>query len=461
MANQDWERFGEEILRNVQEAIDSRDYSMLNRTISDSVNGAVDYFSHTVKNAGDVMNRNMRSRQQGNQYNQYNRETNREKHEGGSAERAFGGFAGGGYRYQDGSGVDGAFRKYTANKTVNKTENRAANRTGRETQMPVPAEYYRSVTGNRAVGILLSVVGYLAAGGFLVTGLAMGISGLFMEETGFLILGAVLFCGIPAAAFGILAGVGTKMLGRVKRFRAYIRILAGREFCNLEELEQEVKKSKRYIIKDLETLIEKGWFKQGHLDEQRTCLMVSNQAYHQYTDLMKRTKEQEAQKKREAEEMRRRQEMADSRNSQLTPEVREVIQSGEAYIQKIHACNEAIPGEEISAKISRMEMLVDKIFDRVEQEPESVEDLHRLMTYYLPTTVKLLEAYEDLDAQPIQGANILSSKQEIEKTLDTLNTAFEKLLDSLFEEKAWDVSSDISVLNTMLAQEGLTKDDFK
>ena len=66
MANQDWERFGEEILRNVQEAIDSRDYSMLNRTISDSVNGAVDYFSHTVKNAGDAMNRNMRSRQQEN-----------------------------------------------------------------------------------------------------------------------------------------------------------------------------------------------------------------------------------------------------------------------------------------------------------------------------------------------------------------------------------------------------------
>ena len=77
MANQDWERFGEEILRNVQEAIDSRDYSMLNRTISDSVNGAVDYFSHTVKNAGDAMNRNMRSRQQENQYN-----------------------TGGGYRYQ-------------------------------------------------------------------------------------------------------------------------------------------------------------------------------------------------------------------------------------------------------------------------------------------------------------------------------------------------------------------------
>ena len=78
-----------------------------------------------------------------------------------------------------------------------------------------------------------------------------------------------------------------------------------------------------------------------------------------------------------------------------------------------------------------MEILVDRIFDRVEQNPDSVSDIHRMMDYYLPTTVKLLEAYQDLDAQPVQGENIISSKREIEKTLDTLNTAFEKLLDSL------------------------------
>ena len=88
-------------------------------------------------------------------------------------------------------------------------------------------------------------------------------------------------------------------------------------------------------------------------------------------------------------------------------------------------------------------------------------DISRMMDYYLPTTVKLLEAYEDLDAEPVQGENIISSKKEIEKTLDTLNVAFEKLLDSLFQDTAWDVSSDISVLEMMLAQEGLTKDDFK
>ena len=134
---------------------------------------------------------------------------------------------------------------------------------------------------------------------------------------------------------------------------------------------------------------------------------------------------------------------------------------GDAFIRKIHECNEAIPGEEISAKISRMEMLVDRIFDRVEENPQSVSDIRKLMEYYLPTTIKLLEAYEQLDRQPVDGENIQTAKREIEATLDTLNTAFEKLLDDLFQDTMWDVSSDISVLNTMLAQEGLKEDGMK
>lgn len=145
----------------------------------------------------------------------------------------------------------------------------------------------------------------------------------------------------------------------------------------------------------------------------------------------------------------------------MNPEVQKVIEKGTEYIEKIRKSNEAITGEEISRKISRMEMLIQKIFDRVKEEPDSLEDIQKLMEYYLPTTVKLLDAYQQLDSQPVQGENIKSSKDEIEKTLDTLNIAFEKLLDSLFEDVAWDVSSDISVLNTMLAQEGLTGNDFE
>ena len=102
------------------------------------------------------------------------------------------------------------------------------------------------------------------------------------------------------------------------------------------------------------------------------------------------------------------------------------------------------------------EQIVEQIFQRAEEHPEIIPDLKKMMDYYLPMTVKLLDAYEEMDRQPIQGETIRSSKKEIEDTLDTINQAFEKLLDSLFADRAWDISSDISVLQTMLAQEGLT-----
>ena len=109
-----------------------------------------------------------------------------------------------------------------------------------------------------------------------------------------------------------------------------------------------------------------------------------------------------------------------------------------------------------------LENVIRRIFQRVEQHPELIDDLHKFMDYYLPTTMKLLKAYEELDKQDVEGENIKTAKQEIENTLDTINTAFENLLDSFYKDTAWDVSTDISVLKTMLAQEGLTGDeDFK
>ena len=101
-----------------------------------------------------------------------------------------------------------------------------------------------------------------------------------------------------------------------------------------------------------------------------------------------------------------------------------------------------------------------RIFTEAEKDQDIVDDLRKMMSYYLPTTRKLLDAYCELSEQPVQGENIETTKREIEAALDTLNDAFGRLLDSLFEEKAWDISADISVLNTMLAQEGLTKSDF-
>ena len=102
---------------------------------------------------------------------------------------------------------------------------------------------------------------------------------------------------------------------------------------------------------------------------------------------------------------------------------------------------------------------MNKIFDQVKKNPQSADDLHRLMNYYLPTTKKLLDAYVELDRQG-GGANAIQTKSEISEAMDTINEAFENLLDSMFQDMAWEISSDISVMKTMLAQDGLTQKEL-
>ena len=114
----------------------------------------------------------------------------------------------------------------------------------------------------------------------------------------------------------------------------------------------------------------------------------------------------------------------------------------------------------MSGKLDKLELLVTRIFARVEEEPEVAPELQKMLSYYLPTTQKLLEAYRDLDKQDVDVKNISETKREIEATVDTINTAFEKFLDELFRDKAWDIQSDITVLNTMLKQDGYLKADF-
>lgn len=409
MANQDWEKFGEEIRRTVQNAVDSQDFEKLNQTISNSINCAVNSAAQGLKSVGDMVDHTKQAGNQARQQYEWNKKNQ--------------------------AGPVNIKKPFVEQPPVS-----------RAPKLP----YYAKTTGKRVAASILAVFGY-SLGFLFLFSFIMTLFGFTASENivvPFLVL--LVIMAILVIGFGAIGGVGSSTLKRIRRFRTYIQVLQDRDYCDVKELSSRINKSAKYVIKDIETMIGKGWFRQGHLDQKKTCLMVSHAAYDQYLELMKQT---EAQKQQEEELVRKKQ-----ASSGLDPKVQEIIQTGNEFVRKIRESNDAIPGQEISAKISRMEMLVDKIFDRVEQNPETVTEIRRLMDYYLPTTVKLLKAYEDLDAQPVQGENIISAKREIEKTLDTLNIAFEKLLDSLFQDTAWDVASDVSVLNTMLAQEGLTED---
>ena len=416
--NNDWEHFGEEIKQTIQDAIDTKDYSRLNQMVSDTVNHAMDCVSAGIKNGGWYRDPKTGQPLYGDKKNTGSRS-------GAENQR---------YRPNQGPKMS-EMRNYSQNCPV-----------------PVSPRYLKG-TSVKIGGTFLAATGAvfgLTSVIFLIITLIGSLITAFDVVSGLII-------GIFAVAFisfAVMTYVGVDMVRTVGRFRQYVSVLRDREFCDIKEIASATGRDVRKVLKDVKKMITKGWFCQGHLDEKESCLMVSEQAWNQYTALM------EDMKQRKAEEQAAQRKMQEEYD-RLSPEVQKIVQAGDEYVRRIKAANDAIPGEVISAKISRMELLVDRIFDRVEQNPDSVNDMRRMMDYYLPTTMKLLEAYKELDAQPVQGENIISSKKEIEDTIDTLNIAFEKLLDSLFQDTAWDVSSDISVLHTMLAQEGLTEDGLK
>ena len=127
-------------------------------------------------------------------------------------------------------------------------------------------------------------------------------------------------------------------------------------------------------------------------------------------------------------------------------------------LDELRRVNDAIPDEEMSDKISRLEAVSAKIFEQARTDPDKLPQMRKFMDYYLPTSLKLLSTYAELDNQGVEGENISESKRRIELTMDTLVKAFENQLDRLFASDALDVSTDIDVMQNMLRADGLTDD---
>ncbi len=149
---------------------------------------------------------------------------------------------------------------------------------------------------------------------------------------------------------------------------------------------------------------------------------------------------------------------ADARQNFDADAVESLIRDGNAAILRIRGVNDEIPEEDpMSGKLYRLEDICRRIFTQVRRDPSCAGDCRRLMQYYLPTTEKLIRAYAELSRQPDAGENIVGTRNEILRSMDVINGAFEKLLDQMFQEKAWDIASDINVMKTMMAQDGLTE----
>ena len=140
------------------------------------------------------------------------------------------------------------------------------------------------------------------------------------------------------------------------------------------------------------------------------------------------------------------------------PEVDKIIEDGYAYLQQLRIANDRIEDEAMSDRIDRMEAASADIFAYITAHPDSAPQIRRFMNYYLPTTLKLLKSYDNLSRQRVKGENVRNTMFEIEGMTETIAAAFEKQLDGLFHEAAMDIAADISVMESILEQEGLSGD---
>ena len=245
-------------------------------------------------------------------------------------------------------------------------------------------------------------------------------------------------------AFWLLGGfialfsrnIVAKKLIRYKHYFAYID---GHDIMPLSSIAQTAGVSMRVIIRDIQDLINNGYLNPGaYIDNELECLVLSAEAAHKLRSELMDTPDHATQNASTASS-------EDDHNSANT-----------AHLAEFRRIRLSIKDETISEKISHLEKLSAKIFKIVEESPEKQPQIRRFMSYYIPTTLKLIRSYATLESQGIKGENIMSTKQNISNILDTLSIGYEQQLDQLFKSDAIDIASDISVLENLMKQDGLT-----
>lgn len=270
------------------------------------------------------------------------------------------------------------------------------------------------------------------------------------------VFGVIPFIGfVGLTLWHTLSGVKKKKL--LKTARRYKQIASEKMYCAVDDIARLTGTDQKKVVKNIKKMLEKGFFPEGHLDDDNTTFMMSNEIYEEY----RRTqKERLALAKEQLESSGVEEEKSGVLTSEQQTELATMMSEGQKGINRLHQLNDEIPGEEISAKLDMTENLLNEIFGRVREHPELMQSCHKLMDYYLPTMLKLVEAYAEYDKVSVPGPDIIGAKDEIEKTLDTINDAFRELLNKLFRDSVWDVTADAKVLTSMLKQEGLVEDRF-
>lgn len=290
----------------------------------------------------------------------------------------------------------------------------------------------RAIDKNIRSGRLMTILGGIASFFFSIGFVdEVGTYGFTWVEDWFPLLGFTL-AGLVTAGFGI----ARTRLGR--RQRLYLGAIGNKKSIFLSDLAAAAGVSEKKVVADLQKMLSDGTLPMGYIDRASGRLVLTDQGYEHVERSQPKEEETTATVRQEA-----------------TQEDKD-----RAILLQIRAINDAIPGDEMSRKIDRIEEITGKILSYARSHPKKSGELRQFLNYYLPTTLKILNAYAQMDAQGVEGENITAAKARIEGMMDKVVDGFEKQLDQLFQSDAMDITTDVEVLERMLEKDGLGSNDI-
>lgn len=234
------------------------------------------------------------------------------------------------------------------------------------------------------------------------------------------------FCFLAGGLGCLWAGMRKRK--QANRYRNYLAMIGHRQSMSISSLSSATGLSPARVREDLEDMLENGIFPTGYLDYGGDLLVLSGEGLKDTPPAP--SKAPQAPKGEESQE--------------------------DAILSEIRAVNDAVANEKLSAQIDRIGVITAKILEYQRSRPEKSPQLHSFLSYYLPTTLKILRAYGQLEAQEVSGENITSAMERIEGMMDKVVEGFEKQLDQLFQGDAMDITADVEVLERMLSKDGLS-----
>lgn len=237
-----------------------------------------------------------------------------------------------------------------------------------------------------------------------------------------------------------------------KDYTRFLRELGHNTVIPIRDLASSVQKSEEDTIKELMYMMNKGYFKQARIVENNSLFLLDIPTFKLY-------KNQKNQMPNLSHEENKK--IAQDANTKTNKDkAEEIIRISSKEITSINLDISRIKNRNFLEKVIEIKKTIENITNIIKRYPEKAYVLDKFIEYYLPTTVKLIDAYTEYEIMESNDSKIKNSLAEIESSIEIINEAFEKIQLELMEDRTMDIKTDIDTMKILLNQEGYLEKDW-